>query len=157
MSRPDPSGRKVFTLQEANAALPLVRSIVRELAELAGEVTERRQRLSMLLAGRRRDDGDPCWQELAQVQEELRRDTRCLRELVEELAELGVEPKSVTQGLVDFPAIIDGRPVCLSWKLNEPEVCYWREPGAAPSDRQPLPTARGPKRASPGRSLTPLR
>ncbi len=146
MSRPYPTVRKRFTVEEANAALPLVRAIVADLTELAGDVIQRRERLSVLLAGRRPDASDPYWQELAQVQEELKKDTQRLRELVEELAELGVEPKSVTQGLVDFPAVVDGRRVCLSWKLGEPEVRYWREPEAAVSDRQPLVSEGGRRR-----------
>ncbi|MHC4399711.1 MAG: DUF2203 family protein [Planctomycetota bacterium] len=133
--------RKSFTVQEANAALPLVRAIVRDLTELSSEVIERRERLSTLLVGRRHDAHDPYRQELAHVEEELENDTERLREFVGELHELGVEPKSVTEGLVDFPSMLDGRPVCLCWKLGEPEVLYWYERGATFHDRQPLAAA----------------
>jgi hypothetical protein len=50
---------------------------------------------------------------------------------------LGVEPKG-GDGLVDFPALWDGRLVYLCWKLGEPEVLYWHEIDAGFAGRQPL-------------------
>lgn len=130
--------RVVFTIEEANAALPLVRAIVTDLAGLSREVIERRRRLSTLLDRGARDAGDPYREELAQIAEELKKDSRRLQQYVAELRELGVEPTSGPEGLVDFPAIIDGRGVFLCWKLGEPEVLYWHEMDAGFRERQPL-------------------
>ena len=55
-----------------------------------------------------------------------------------ELQRLGVEPKSATDGLVDFPSIVDGRMVYLCWRLGEPEVLYWHELDAGYRGRQSL-------------------
>ena len=57
---------------------------------------------------------------------------------MEELRDLGVEPTSGPDGLVDFPAVLDGRNVHLCGKLGEPEVLYWHEVGAGFRERQPL-------------------
>jgi len=130
--------RKEFTVREANAALPLVRAIVKDLTELSREIIQRRERLSSLPVGPIRHVRDPYREEVAQIQEELDNDSRRLREYVEELLRLGVEPRSVTEGLVDFPAVVDGRAVYLCWSLGEPEVLYWHERDAAFHDRQPL-------------------
>jgi hypothetical protein len=132
------SSRKVFTVQQANAALPLVRAIVTDLVQLSREVNDRRQRLAMLFDGRRRDRSDPYREELSQIEEVLEKDTQRLREFVEELLHLGVEPKSATEGLVDFPSVVDGRQVYLCWKLGEPEVLYWHDLEAGFQGRQPL-------------------
>jgi hypothetical protein len=132
------SSRKVFTVQQANAALPLVRAIVTDLVHLSREVNERRQRLAVLFSGRRRDRSDPYREELSQIEEELDKDTQRLREFVEELKHLGVEPKSATEGLVDFPSVVEGRRVYLCWKLGEPEVLYWHDLDAGFQGRQPL-------------------
>jgi len=130
--------RKLFTVEQANAALPLVRAITADLARLSSEVVDRRERLSALLAGRERSDRDLYGQELAQVEEDLKRDVERLQEYAEELRELGVDPKNFPEGLVDFPAVMEGRPVYLCWKLGEPEVLHWHDVDAGFSGRQPL-------------------
>ncbi|HUY37060.1 MAG TPA: DUF2203 domain-containing protein [Pirellulales bacterium] len=130
--------RKLFTVEQANAALPLVRAITADLARLSCEVIERRERLAALLAGRQRGARDVYGQELAHVDEELARDGERLQEYVEELRELGVDPKNGPEGLIDFPAVIDGRPVYLCWKLGEPEVLHWHDLDAGFRGRQPL-------------------
>ena len=88
--------------------------------------------------GRHSEPGDPYQEELLQIQEELKKDSRRVQEYVAELRDLGVEPKDGPQGVVDFPAMIDGRKVCLCWKLGEPEVLYWHERDAGFQDRRPL-------------------
>ena len=129
---------KRFTVEEANAMLPLVRAIAQDLAELSRDVTDRRERLAHLLAGRELDRDDPYSSELAQVEDELRRDVERLQGYVAELRELGVEPKSGEEGLIDFPAMMDGRTVYLCWRLGEPEVLYWHETDTGFQGRQRL-------------------
>ena len=129
---------KLFTLEEANARLPLIRAICGDWVELAQELFERRQRLSHLMAGRPRREGDFYSDELAQSEAELERDLERLRGFVDELRDLGVDPKQ--PGLVDFPAMMDGRIVYLCWQHNEPEVSHWHELDAGFAGRQPLQT-----------------
>jgi hypothetical protein len=135
--------RKVFTVEQANAALPLVRSITTDLVRLSRELIERRERLALLSAGRTSSAKDPYTEELAQIEDELDKDSEQLRTYVEELRELGVEPKSGPEGLVDFPAMMDGRLVFLCWKLGEPEVLHWHDLDAGFSGRQSLVAASG--------------
>jgi hypothetical protein len=134
--------KEFFTIEEANATLPLVRAIVADLAGLSREVVERRRRLSLLMEGRQASRGDPYHDELLQIEEELDKDGRRLQGFVEELRQLGVEPTSGPEGLVDFPAMIGGRLVCLCWKLGEPAVGYWHEVNAGFGQRQPLAVER---------------
>jgi hypothetical protein len=128
----------VFTIDEANATLPLVRAITSDLVKLSREVVDRRQRLQQLTVGRKLEPGDPYSDELVHVQEELEKDTERIEDYLKELLELGVEPKSATEGLIDFPSVMDGRRVYLCWKLGEPEVMYWHEVEGGYSGRQPL-------------------
>lgn len=157
VSQREPQHRKNFTAEQANAALPLVRAIVQDLAQLAREVIERRERLSLLLNGHRRDPNDPYREELLQIEEELDKDNRRLREFVEELRQLGLEPKSITEGLVDFPAVIDGREVYLCWKLGEPEVLHWHESDAGFEGRQPLAAGTVAGEGLPEDNIDPVR
>jgi len=129
---------RLFTIEQANAMLPLVRAITTDLAKLAKDVVERRHRLALLTSGRDLKPGDPYSDELAQMESDLERDAVRLQEYVEELRELGVEPKGAVEGLVDFPCRMDGRTVYLCWKLGEPEVLYWHDLDSGFAGRQPL-------------------
>jgi hypothetical protein len=129
---------RLFTIEQANAMLPLVKAICSDLATLARDVMERRHRLALLTAGRDLKPGDPYSDELTQMEGDLERDAVRLQEYVAELRELGVEPKGAVEGLVDFPCELDGRVVYLCWKLGEPEVLYWHDLDTGFSGRQPL-------------------
>lgn len=138
MSSYDDKPARLFTIEQANAMLPLVRAITSDLAALAADVVERRHRLSLVAAGRDLKPGDPYSDELAQMQSDLERDQKKLHDYVAELRDLGVEPKGAVEGLVDFPCSMDGRTVYLCWRLGEPEVLYWHDIDAGFSGRQPL-------------------
>lgn len=112
--------KTLFTVDEANRTLPLVRSIV-------GDVAER-------------------WAELVRVREEYGNSSpehdRIMRELAEyiqELKAIGCHLKDFERGLVDFPALIDGREVQLSWKLGENEITHMFLGEGEAADRVPLP------------------
>lgn len=138
MSRNRYHPKKLFTVEQANKTLPLVRAIVSDLAGLAQDVAERRQRLGHLTAGRNVQVGDPYSEELAQMDKELERDADRLKDYVKELRQLGVEAKHGPKGIVDFPALMDGEVVFLCWKLGEPEVLYWHRIEDGFAGRQPL-------------------
>lgn len=139
-SRPTRESRtpKVFTVEEANQSLPLVRAITSDLVRLSNEVIERRQRLAMLTSGRDRESGNPYSDELAAIEAEIDKDSLRLREYLQELIDLGAEPKSASEGLVDFPSLLDGRMVYLCWRLGETEVMHWHEMDSGFAGRQSL-------------------
>jgi len=138
MSVADYRPAKLFTIEQANAMLPLVKAITGDLANLAGEVMERRHRLAVLTAGREFKAGDPYAEELAQIEAELEKDIVRIQEYIAELRALGVEPKGAMEGLVDFPSLLDGRIVYLCWRLGEPEVLHWHDLEAGFAGRQSL-------------------
>ena len=129
---------RLFTIEQANAMLPLVRAITSDLANLARDVVERRHRLALLTTGRELKKGDPYSDELAQIEKDLQLDGQRLVDYMNELKELGVEPKGAVEGLVDFPAEMDGRIVLLCWKLGEPEVLHWHDLEGGYAGRQSL-------------------
>jgi hypothetical protein len=156
MSQNRTNPRRYFTVEQANAMLPLVRAIVKDLSELSRDVIERRERLALLLAGRNGQQSDVYSEELAQVEEELEKDGRRLRDYVEELLKLGVEPKNGPEGLVDFPALMDSREVYLCWKYGEPEIMFWHDLDAGFAGRQSLVAEAGVESAG-GSGSEPLR
>jgi hypothetical protein len=112
------TAKKYFTAEQANATLPLVRAIVRDITRLA----ESQDRMGP----------EP------EAEEALRQERERLAECVAELAELGIELKDPYSGLIDFPSLREGREVYLCWKLGEPEVEYWHELDAGFAGRQKL-------------------
>jgi hypothetical protein len=122
--------REFFSIEQANAMLPLIHAIVTDLTELSRDVNDRRSRLSYLLASRNPNDHDLYHEELVQIEQELEKDTRRLQDYREELRALGVDSENGPDGFVDFPAFSDGQKIYLCWKLGEDEVLFWHAPGA---------------------------
>ncbi len=136
-NRPAGPRPKCFTIEEANKALPLVRVIVRDITQMAGGIAERRERLAVFSANTKHAPRDCYREELDQIKEDLEKDAQQLREYVDELQALGVELKSAVEGLVDFPAVLDGRRVYLCWKQGESRVAHWHELDAGFQGRRP--------------------
>ena len=130
--------RRTFTVRQANATLPLVRAITQDLARVAGEVAERRDRVSFLVGGRAPDDGDPYRSELSQIEGQLEIDLRRLEEYTDELRQLGAEPCDAVRGVVNFPTILEGRLAYLCWRLGDPEIAYWHRADEDARRRRPL-------------------
>jgi hypothetical protein len=130
--------RKSFSVEQANALLPLVRAITADIVALSGDLVDRRHRLNLLRSDRPSDARDVYSEELAQVDRDLEADRRRLCEYAAELRDLGVELKDAVGGLVDFPTMMDGRPAYLCWKLGEVDVAHWHECDAGFAGRKPL-------------------
>ena len=57
----------------------------------------------------------------------------------EALERLDIVVRDLDRGLVDFPAVIDGREVYLCWLLDEPAVTHWHAIESGFAGRKPLP------------------
>jgi hypothetical protein len=64
-----------------------------------------------------------------------------INERLEEIQKLGCLPKDLDQGLVDFPARVNGGECFLCWKLGETRVGYWHSITGGYGSRKPLPAA----------------
>lgn len=119
--------RKLFTVDEANALLPMLRH---ELELIRESLAILRRASASLPPGSRVDDGtSPVGvAALAQLHGAERR-----------LSEAGVELKDTEQGLFDMPALLGERIVLLCWKESEPSVAWFHEVTTGFSGRQPLP------------------
>jgi len=134
-----PQEKKYFTRAEANASLPLVRAIVRDITELARDLQERQERLARISrAGERGALGQAYQEETHQVEGDIERDQERMHEFEQELKKLGVELKDYFTGLVDFPCWMNEHEVYLCWRLGEPEIGYWHEIDAGFAGRQKL-------------------
>lgn len=129
--------KKYYTVEEANAMLPLLRSILRDITELAGSLRERDERLRRV--GVPAGAGAQAYnEEMEQMEAEFEHDKERLNEYIHELQKLKVELKDPFIGLIDFLCLKDGREVYLCWKLGEEEVAFWHELDKGFGGRQKL-------------------
>jgi hypothetical protein len=103
---------RLFSRDEAERMLPLVRSIVRGMME---DHAERQALLDRL------DPGE----EVGRVRPEVDALTDRLVEGARELERLGAEFKGVELGLVDFPTLRDGQLAYLCWQYGEDRIRFW--------------------------------
>lgn len=123
--------RRLFTLETANKALPLIERIMRDVAAVYDRIgslerelhTAGSQGLSDAVAAVR-----------CNHDEQLEK----LRELAEEVDAIGCELKDGEKGLIDFRAIHEGREVYLCWRVGEPRVEHWHELDAGFAGRRKL-------------------
>jgi hypothetical protein len=83
-------------------------------------------------------NGNLLEEEVHATQREAKRLTEEFDKLIAKINDLGCEIKDIEQGLVDFPALREGREVYLCWRLGEEEVAFWHELDAGFGGRQPL-------------------
>ena len=122
---------RLYTAEEANRALPLVRRIVDDIVR-----THRQWREVALELERLTASAQPTRR--AELEREARGLTQDLEAFERELGALGIALKDRQMGLVDFPAEWDGRQVWLCWRHGEPAVRYWHELEAGFAGRRPL-------------------
>lgn len=61
-----------------------------------------------------------------------------MERFVSQLVAWDITLRDIETGLVDFPALVNGRQVCLCWRLGEERVGYWHELDAGFGGRRPL-------------------
>ena len=59
--------------------------------------------------------------------------------------------RDLDRGLVDFPAILEGREVYLCWERGEDEIAWWHDLEAGYGGRQPLDLSAACRRSPPPR------
>lgn len=126
---------KLFTVEEANRTLPLVRKIVEDIVAQHRVWREKILELDLLASAARPDQPR---ERADQLEREAQALAREIDGYQQELEELGIELKDRRLGLVDFASEINGRRVLLCWRLGEPEVQFWHEVDAGYAGRQPL-------------------
>ncbi len=124
---------KIFTVEDANRTLPLVRRIVEDIVVQHARWCECLRASELLAAHATPDQPD---RRVEAAERELDALAREIEGYRQELKRLGIELKDYASGLIDFPAERAGRPVWLCWRLGEPAVEHWHELDAGYAGRQ---------------------
>ena len=116
---------KYFTREEARKTLPLVNKIVKDILS-----TTREMRLLAEEIGPH-----------AEENEDIKKMATDVEGFMAELEEIGCFFKdwNFTIGLVDFPAMIDGKEVYLCWKSDEEDIEYYHGMDEGFAGRKPIP------------------
>ena len=122
---------KLFTIAEANALLPRIRVIMEAMLVIRQEAMALRPEVWPVLEKAMGNGGSRKAGELLELFQKFEK-------LLTELQSYGCELKGLEQGLVDFPAIMQGQQVYLCWQYNEPEIAFWHGIDAGFAGRQPL-------------------
>ncbi len=93
-----------FDLNTANSLLPWVKKKIKELRETRLQIEE------ALINGEK---------------EVLGEGTKKIDKIIKEITSQGIIIRDPDLGILDFPAVINGRPAYLCWKYGEEKVSFW--------------------------------
>jgi hypothetical protein len=122
-----------YDIDAANARLAELKPILAALRDARDEIAAGQQRLAELAAA---EDTDPTL--LSREQEGMTLTVKQMEQAVRQIDAWDVTLRDIGTGLVDFPALVSGRPVWLCWKLGEDDIAYWHELDAGIAGRKPL-------------------
>jgi hypothetical protein len=136
----------LFTVDQANRTLPLVRRIVEDVVREHRRWQEKILELELVAStaaaaagGAERSAPSSSDERVAAIERDAMAIARDIDAFERELEELGIVLKDRRLGLIDFPGEMDGRKVWFCWRLGEPAVQYWHDLESGYAGRQPLP------------------
>lgn len=121
---------KHFTPKEANSLLPVITPLLVRI-QRAVELHQKQLKAALYAGESARTNG--------KKHEPLEPDALIeIEDLTARVQEYGCIIKSHAEGLVDFPAILEGREVYLCWRLGESRIEAWHELEEGFAGRQPV-------------------
>lgn len=124
-------GTRYFTLEQARAALEIIRPLVGEILEIRQSILRRQPEVWPVLEKAAGNGGSKVASEIAQEFARLDRNVR-------EILATGALLKDINVGLVDFPAWLDDREIYLCWRYGEEDIRFWHEVDGGFSGRRPI-------------------
>ena len=122
---------RYFTLQEANETLVTIRPLMDEVQTIREKILANQPEAWPAIEKSAGNGGNRALSNMVQ-------DFEKLDALVHLIQDTGVLIKDINIGLLDFPALRDGREVYLCWQYGEGEIAFWHEVEAGYAGRQPI-------------------
>lgn len=133
---------RFYDIDDANAALPDLGVILETLAGQRAELVRIRDEV---LATHGDAEAAEATGETVVAADDLRLARLRMQGLVDQMAAgvarieaQSITLRDITEGLVDFPALVNGRQVWLCWKRGEGDIAYWHDLESGFSGRRPL-------------------
>ena len=129
---------RYFTLDEANEALEELRPLAEQMVDRRRELVEAQARRASLGAQVGTNGGDLTPSDFAEADAQLEAAASELAQCIERIQSAGVLIKDLDQGLLDFPALRDGKEILLCWHVGEEEIRFWHGVDEGFAGRKPL-------------------
>ena len=126
---------RFYSIDQADARLPDLTALLDKLRADRGEVASARDELQRFQTTNGNADHA---EELKAREERIRALVYRMERYVSQLVAWDITLRDIETGLVDFPALVNGRQVCLCWRLGEDKVGFWHELDAGFAGRRPL-------------------
>ena len=122
---------RYFTIDEANAALSIIRPLMDEIQTIRLNVLERQPDVWPVIQKAAGNGGSHDASLLALDFEQL--DKR-----IHQIMDMGVILKDINAGLLDFPALRNDHEVYLCWLYGEDDIAFWHDLDAGFAGRTPI-------------------
>jgi hypothetical protein len=129
---------RVFTLEEANAAVHELRPTVERMVDHRRNLTAAQSLQAQLIARIAGNGGDMVPSDLREAQEAIEREAAAIADCADLINAAGAQIKSLEEGLLDFPSRRGDEDVLLCWKLGEDEIGYWHGADEGFAARKPV-------------------
>ena len=120
-----------FTLHEANETLNEIRPLMDEIQAIRQAILKKKPEAWPAIEKSVGNGGNRALSNMV-------KDFEKLDLLVHQIQDLNVLIKDLNLGLLDFPALKDGREVYLCWQYGEGEIAFWHDVEAGFAGRQPI-------------------
>ena len=120
-----------FTVEEANATLPVLEPLVERVLQLYQKIADEQTSIIPAMQKAGSNGGNRSASQVGLWMGEM-------EALIQQIQAMDVLIKDARIGLLDFPALRDGREVYLCWRFGEKSVMYWHDIDAGFGGRQPL-------------------
>ena len=108
-----------------NDALPQSRILLDQIMDVGGAMSIAENDLQIMIRRSRSNGHTTAESNIESKRDELRKYANRIDDLVARIGRMGIILRDMDTGLVDFPAMRDGREVYLCWLRGEDEVASW--------------------------------
>ena len=126
---------RYFGIDEANDRLQELRPMLEQLRADRDQIAKLQREHDR---GSKTNGSAEHAEELAEIEDEIREIVRRMQGSVTQIDDWGVTLRDIGSGLIDFPALANGRPIWLCWRLGEDDIAWWHESNTGFDSRQPL-------------------
>ena len=139
---------RLFTVDEANALLPILRPRIEGILD---KIARLKARSAVVIRDEEIDPDTPDLMSRLHENQEIAELVKKIKSAVEEIEREGCVCKGLEQGLLDFPCLLGREVVFLCWQYGEAAITHWHRVEDGFAGRRPL---LDPEETEPGGNMS---